>query len=65
MFRLTTSEPDLDFALSIGGDLMMLSKDHWDQEGQDGLEQRVVGTGAYQYLERDVGQSILFERGVR
>ena len=62
VFRLTTSEPDLDFALSIGGDLMMLSKDHWDQEGQDGLEQRVVGTGAYQYLERKVGQSILFER---
>ena len=62
VFRLTTSEPDLDFALSIGGDLMMLSKDHWDQEGQDGLEQRVVGTGAYQYLEREVGQSILFER---
>ena len=62
VFRLTTSEPDLDFALSIGGDLMMMSKDHWDQEGQDGLEQRVVGTGAYQYLEREVGQSILFER---
>ena len=62
VFRLTTSEPDLDFALSIGGDLMMMSKDHWDQGGQDGLEQRVVGTGAYQYLEREVGQSILFER---
>ena len=59
VFRLTASEPDLDFALSIGGDLMMMSKDHWDQEG---LEQRVVGTGAYQYLEREVGQSILFER---
>ena len=41
---------------------MMMSKDHWDQEGQEGLEQRVVGTGAYQYLEREVGQSILFER---
>ena len=62
VFRLTAAEPDLDFALSIGGDLMMMSKDHWDQEGQDGLEQRVVGTGAYQYLEREVGQSILFER---
>ena len=62
VFRLTASEPDLDFALSIGGDLMMMSKDHWDQEGQEGLEQRVVGTGAYQYLEREVGQSILFER---
>lgn len=62
VFRLTTAEPDLDFSLSIGGDLMMLSKDHWDQEGEEGLEQRIVGTGAYQYVEREVGQSILFER---
>ena len=62
VFHLTTAEPDLDFAMSIGGDLIMMSKDHWDQEGEEGLEQRVVGTGPYQYLDREVGQSILFER---
>ncbi len=62
VFRLTAAEPDLDFALSIGGDLIMMSKDHWDQEGQEGLEQRIVGTAPYRYLEREVGQSILFER---
>ena len=62
VFQLTASEPDLDFALSIGGDLLMMSQAHWDQEGEEGLEDRIVGTAPYQYVEREVGQSILFER---
>ncbi len=62
VFQLTAAEPDLDFALSIGGDLLMMSKAHWDQEGEEGLEDRIVGTAPYQYVEREVGQSILFER---
>ena len=62
IFHLTAAEPDLDFALSIGGDLLMMSKAHWDQEGEEGLEQRIIGTAPYRYVEREVGQSILFER---
>ena len=62
VFQLTAAEPDLDFALSIGGDLLMMSKAHWDQQGEQGLEDRIVGTAPYQYVEREVGQSILFER---
>ena len=62
VFQLTAAEPDLDFALSIGGDLLMMSKAQWDQGGEEELEQRMVGTAPYQYVEREVGQSILFER---
>ena len=62
VFQLTAAEPDLDFALSIGGDLLMMSKVQWDQGGEEELEQRMVGTAPYQYVEREVGQSILFER---
>ena len=62
VFQLSAAEPDLNFALSIGGDLLMMSKAHWDQEGEEGLEDRIVGTAPYQYVEREVGQSILFER---
>ena len=62
IFRLGKPDPGLDFFFSLSGDLAMLSKNQWDQEGQEGLEQRLVGTGPYQYLEREVGQSISYER---
>ena len=62
VFKLAKPDPSLDFFFSLSGDLVMLSKNQWDQEGQGGVEQRLVGTGPYQYLEREVGQSISYER---
>ena len=62
VFRLGKPDPNMDFFLSPSGDLAMLSKNQWDQEGQDGMEERFVSTGPYQYLEREVGQSISYER---
>ena len=62
IFRLAKPDPALDFFFSLSGDLVMLSKDHWDAEGQEGVEERIIGTGPYQYLEREVGQSIIYER---
>ncbi len=62
VFKLAKPDPGLDFFFSLSGDLVMLSKNQWDQEGQGGVEQRLVGTGPYQYLEREVGQSISYER---
>lgn len=62
IFRLAKPDPALDFFFSLSGDLVMLSKDHWDQHGQEGVEERLVATGPYQYLEREVGQSIIYER---
>ena len=62
VFRLEKPDPGLDFFFSLSGDLVMMSKDHWDAEGQEGVETRVIGTGPYQYLERQVGTSIAYER---
>ena len=62
VFQLDKPDPGLDFFLSLSGDLVMLSKNQWDQEGQEGMEQRLIGTGPYEYLEREVGQSISFSR---
>ena len=62
VFRLDKPDPGLDFFFSLSGDLVMLSKNQWDAEGQEGLEERIIGTGPYQYLEREVGQSISYER---
>ena len=62
IFRLSKPDPNLDFFLSLSGDLVMLSKNQWEQVGQEGLERSLVGTGPYQYLEREVGQSIVYER---
>ena len=62
VFRLEKPDPGLDFFFSLSGDLVMMSKNHWDAEGQEGVEQRIIGTGPYRYLERQVGQSIAYER---
>ena len=44
------------------GDLMIHSKDFWDAEGKAGYTTKVVGTGAFELVERKLGQSLHFER---
>ena len=45
-----------------GGEVLMLSKKQFDTEGVEGFDERPVGTGSYQYLGRDAGQGIWFEK---
>ncbi len=40
----------------------ILSKDHWDATGQEGLELSPVATGPYQFRERKEGEYILWDR---
>jgi len=40
----------------------LLSQDHFDAEGQDGLDNSPVGTGPYQFVERVLGSHVLYER---
>ena len=40
----------------------LLSKAHFDAEGQEGIQDTPVGTGPYQYVERVSGAYVLYER---
>ena len=62
VFRMKTPATTMPYALSRAGDLRMVSKAQWDQEGLEGFDQRPAGTGTYQYGGRQLGQSIWFER---
>ena len=39
----------------------ILSKDHFDAEGQAGVESNPIGTGPYQFVERTLGSNVLYE----
>ena len=40
----------------------ILSKAHFDAEGQEGIDNSPVGTGPYQFVERVLGSHVLYER---
>ena len=62
VFRMKGPATTMPYALSRAGDLRMVSKAQWDQEGLEGFDQRPAGTGTYRYGGRQLGQSIWFER---
>ena len=45
-----------------GGEVLMLSKNQFDTEGLEGFDAKPAGTGSYQYLGREPGQGIWFEK---
>ena len=45
-----------------GGEVLMLSKQQFDTEGVEGFDARPAGTGSYQFLGRESGQGIWFEK---
>ncbi len=57
-------EPCLDFEFyySEAANVMMFSKAQWDKEGEMGYERKPAGTGPYEFKERKLGQSVLYER---
>ena len=44
------------------GCAVIVSKDQWDAEGEEGYLKTIVGTAPYQFVERGLGKSILGER---
>jgi len=62
VFRMKRSTTVMPYAASRAGDLRMVSKAQWDQEGIEGFDKRPAGTGSYRYLGRKLGVSIAFER---
>ena len=41
---------------------LIQSKTLYDQEGEDGIQNNLIGTGPYQLLERSPGEGVVFER---
>src|SRR5919198_1910650 len=62
VFRMKSPAATMPYAASRSADLRIVSKAQWDKEGIEGFEKRPAGTGSYQYVTREVGQFIRFER---
>jgi ABC-type transport system substrate-binding protein len=62
VFRMKDLATSMPYLASGSGYLAIQSKAQWDKEGVEGIDRRPAGTGSYQYVERRLGQSIVFER---
>jgi peptide/nickel transport system substrate-binding protein len=62
VFRLKSAEPELFDSLSQTADLAMESKARWDAGGKALYDKKVVGTGPFEYIERKLGQHVLYRR---
>ena len=61
-FNLPNTLLDMDLVQSTRWFNLILSKDHFDAEGEDGVLNNPIGTNAYQHVERAVGEYVLYER---
>ena len=48
--------------LSANSDLVMESKARWDKGGKELYNQKVVGTGPFEFVERKVSSHVLYKR---
>ena len=62
VFRFETPRTDYAFQHAGRGSMVVYSKAQFDAEGVDGYVAKPAGTAAYQYLERQPGASVTFER---
>jgi peptide/nickel transport system substrate-binding protein len=61
-YHLPAAKLDMDVISANHWYNLILSKAHFDKEGQAGVETNPVGTGPYQYVKRVQGAYILYER---
>ena len=54
--------PELIDTLSANADLPMESKARWDAGGKELYGKKVVGTGPFEFVERQVGSHVLYKR---
>jgi ABC-type transport system substrate-binding protein len=62
IIRTTYAAPELVDNMSATNDLVMESKARWDAGGRKAYEQKVVGTGPFEFVERKVGSYVLYKR---
>ncbi len=53
---------DFEFYYSEAANVMMFSKAQWDKEGEMGYEKKPAGTGPYEFVERKLGEYVLYKR---
>ena len=62
VFHMKVPAVTLPFAASRSGDLRIVSKAQWEQEGVEGFDKRPAGTGIYRFVSRKLGDSVSYER---
>src|SRR3989475_1564219 len=62
IIHTTVVAPELVDTLSAKSDLVMESKARWDAGGKELYNQKVVGTGPFEFVERKVGSHVLYNR---
>jgi peptide/nickel transport system substrate-binding protein len=62
VFRMKSPAATTPYAASRSADLRIVSKAQWDKVGIEGFDKRPAGTGSYRYVNRQLGQSISYER---
>jgi ABC-type transport system substrate-binding protein len=62
VFRFKNPFVTMPYAASRAIELRAVSKAQWDKEGLEGFDKRPAGTGSYRYVDRKLGQYILYER---
>lgn len=62
IIRTKIAVPELVDTLSANSDLVMESKARWDKGGKDLYNQKVIGTGPFEFVERKVGSYVLYKR---
>lgn len=62
--KFTLPAPQVDFLFVHGGrgSLVIYSKAQFDEEGLEGYDAKPAGTANLQYVERNLGQGLIFER---
>lgn len=62
--KFTLPSPQIDFLFAHGGrgSMVIYSKAQYDAEGLEGYDARPAGTGEFQFVQRNVGQGLTFER---
>ena len=63
IWNLVRPEPDLVYHISTRENMfVMVNKAQWDAEGAEGWDRKPSGTGPYRFVERKIGEHVVYER---
>lgn len=62
VLHLESIEPEMFYEMSENDNLVIDSKARWDSGGEDLYRQSVVGTGPFQFVERQEGVGVRYQR---